>query len=584
MLQKAAENASSTKTEDVKQKDIIYELDDIPPWYLSLILGVQHYLTMFSGAIAMPFLVTPALCMADDSPFRGHIISTTLFASGLASFLQATFGCRLPIIQGPSLSFLVPTLAILSLPQWQCPSQQEIRNMTEAEAGEVWMLRMREVQGAIIIGALVEVLVGLTGLIGFLMKWITPLAIVPTITLIGLSLFKEAARQASDNWWISSFTMFLLILFSQYLAQYTIPRCHYTKDKGWKTKRFSFFKLFPVILTIIFSWGFCAILTVTNAFSPEDPARTDLRLTAFGKTPWVRVPYPGQWGMPTFNVGPALGVIAGVIASAVESVGDYFACARLAGAPAPPIHAVNRGIMIEGIGCIISGFCGTGSGLTSFSQNIGAIAITKVGSRRVIQFASVIIVIFGMISKFGVLFVAIPSPIMGGIFFVMFAIITGVGLSSLQYVNLNSSRNLFILGFSIFMGLSIPNYLDNNPDKINTGYVLIDQILGILLKTSMFIGGFFGCFLDNTIPASETERGLVKWRAETMADDNDTETEKPGYNMPFGMKYIRKFKCFKYFPISPTYKNSNININFSICNRKTKRTHPPVNVTETTFS
>lgn len=56
------------------------------------------------------------------------------------------FCCRLPIIQGPSLSFLVPTLAILSLPQWQCPSQEIIRNMTEAESGELWMSRMREVR------------------------------------------------------------------------------------------------------------------------------------------------------------------------------------------------------------------------------------------------------------------------------------------------------------------------------------------------------------------------------------------------------------------------------------------------------
>lgn len=88
----------------------------------------------------------------------------------------------------------------------------------------------------------------------------------------------------------------------------------------------------------------------------------------------------GQWGMPTFNIGPALGIIAGVLASAIESVGDYLACARLAGAPIPPVHAINRGIMVEGFGCIISGFCGTASGLTSFSQNVGAIAITKVCS------------------------------------------------------------------------------------------------------------------------------------------------------------------------------------------------------------
>ena len=64
------------------------------------------------------------------------------------------------------------------------------------------------------------------------------------------------------------------------------------------------------------------------------------------------------------------GMIAGVLASAIESVGDYYACARLSGAPPPPIHAVNRGIGIEGIGCIIAGLWGTGNGTTSYSENI----------------------------------------------------------------------------------------------------------------------------------------------------------------------------------------------------------------------
>lgn len=66
------------------------------------------------------------------------------------------------------------------------------------------MLPLQQVQGAILVGAVIEVLVGLTGLIGFLMKWITPLSVVPTITLIGLGLFKEAATQSAGNWWISS--------------------------------------------------------------------------------------------------------------------------------------------------------------------------------------------------------------------------------------------------------------------------------------------------------------------------------------------------------------------------------------------
>ena len=71
-------------------------------------------------------------------------------------------------------------------------------------------------------------------------------------------------------------------------------------------------------------------------------------------------------------------MFAGVLASAIESVGDYYACALLSGAPPPPVHAVNRGIGMEGIGCVIAGLWGTGNGTTSYSENIGAIGVTKV--------------------------------------------------------------------------------------------------------------------------------------------------------------------------------------------------------------
>ena len=71
-------------------------------------------------------------------------------------------------------------------------------------------------------------------------------------------------------------------------------------------------------------------------------------------------------------------MLAGVIASAIESIGDYFACARLSGAPPPPTHAINRGIGTEGLGCIIAGMMGSGNGTTSYSENIGAIGVTKV--------------------------------------------------------------------------------------------------------------------------------------------------------------------------------------------------------------
>ena len=88
--------------------------------------------------------------------------------------------------------------------------------------------------------------------------------------------------------------------------------------------------------------------------------------------------FVGQWGTPTINAAAVIGMLAGVIGSMVESIGDYFACARLAGAPPPPHHAINRGLGIEGIGCILTGAWGTGNGTTSYSENIGAIGITRV--------------------------------------------------------------------------------------------------------------------------------------------------------------------------------------------------------------
>ena len=73
-----------------------------------------------------------------------------------------------------------------------------------------------------------------------------------------------------------------------------------------------------------------------------------------------------------------IGMMAAVVAIIIESIGDYYACARLCGAPPPPDHAINRGIAIEGFGGILAGLWGTGVGATSFSQNVGVISITKV--------------------------------------------------------------------------------------------------------------------------------------------------------------------------------------------------------------
>ena len=86
-----------------------------------------------------------------------------------------------------------------------------------------------------------------------------------------------------------------------------------------------------------------------------------------------------------------------------------------------------------------------------------------------LQCAGLIMVVVGVIGKIGALFTTIPDPIVGGVFMVMFGIIASVGISNLQFVDLNSSRNLFIIGLSLLMGLALPYYMNAHPNAIDTG-------------------------------------------------------------------------------------------------------------------
>ncbi|XP_064613919.1 solute carrier family 23 member 1-like [Liolophura sinensis] len=509
--------------------------------------------------------------MDKDDVGISNVISTIFFVSGLCTLLQTTIGCRLPIVQGATFTFLTPTIAIMSLPEWCCPftdknncslSEAEIPTVGSDEHRAMWQERIAEIQGAILVSALFQVVIGFSGLMGFILRFIGPLAIVPTITLIGLSLFGAAAAQAANMWWIAVLTMFLIALFSQYLRDVSIPFPVYRRGSGCGVYFVPIFRLFPVLLGMCLAWLICYILTVSGALT-SDPegwgyqARTDSRIAVLNSAPWFRFPYPGQWGTPTVSVAGVFGMLAGVLASMVESVGDYYACARLSGAPPPPDHAVNRGIGMEGIGCILAGAWGSGNGTTSYSENIGAIGITKVGSRRVVQVGGLIMIILGCLGKFGALFVTIPSPVIGGMFMVTFGMVAAVGLSTLQFVDLNSSRNLFILGFSIFFGLSLPNWMGNNPGAIKTGSIIADQILTVLCSTSMFVGGFFGFLLDNTVPGTAEERGILRWRKlliTTHAASHATFAEDTTYDLPLVQRFLNRWSWPTYLPFCPSFK------------------------------
>uniref|UniRef100_A0A8C2KI13 Si:dkey-106n21.1 n=1 Tax=Cyprinus carpio TaxID=7962 RepID=A0A8C2KI13_CYPCA len=466
---------------------LFYSINDHPPWYLCILLGFQHYILAFGGILAIPLILA--------EPLKSQLISTIFFVSGMSTLLQTTLGTS-------SIEIKVT-----------CPDFQECFTNIESlvTSSHIYFI----IQGAILVASVLQLVLGLSCLVGLVLRFIRPLGIAPTINLTGLSLFIQAVQKSGAHWGIAALTVCVILLFSQYLSKVNLPLIA-NKDKKWKVFQYPLFKLFSVsaLFGMCGAWLVCFLLTYFNALPSSlneygFMARTDINLDAVKSAAWFYVPYPGQWGLPTVSVSSVLGMMAGVLASTMESIGDYYACAHLSGAPPPPTHAINRGIAVEGIGCILAGLWGSGNGTTSYSQNIATLGIARVGSRLVLQTAGLLMIILGLFGKFSAVFITIPDPVIGGMFLVMFGMVAAVGISNLQYVDLNSSRNLLILGFSTFSGLVLPTWFHSNPGMINTGIKELDQLIMILFTTHMFTDGFFGFVLDNTIPGKSYKRMTV---------------------------------------------------------------------------
>nr|CAD7428162.1 unnamed protein product [Timema monikensis] len=175
---------------------------------------------------------------------------------------------RLPIVQGGTISFLVPTLAILNLPQWRCPDSEVLQAMTADNRTELWQVRMRELSGAIAVSALLQVAIGYLGVIGVMLRYITPLTIVPTVSLVGLSLFENAAEAASKHWGIAMGTILMLTVFSQCMAGVSFPTPTYNTSRGVHIAWFPLFKLFPNWdhRSLLFPWRLSALEQTSPAF------------------------------------------------------------------------------------------------------------------------------------------------------------------------------------------------------------------------------------------------------------------------------------------------------------------------------
>jgi xanthine/uracil permease len=340
--------------------------------------------------------------------------------------------------------------------------------------------------------------------------------------MIGLALFGIGAPWMASNWIISLITLVALILYSQVFSQ---------KSKV--------FLLFPVLLAIATGWLASLIGTVTGLIPDGNAANLAGKLGLVGAADWISFQpmVPFKWGMPDWGSSVlwagVFGMLAGYLASMIESIGDYMACARISEAPVPTGRMISRGLGAEGLGCLVAGILQTANGTTTYSENIGSIGLTKVASRRVIRCGAAVMLVIPIVGKFGAILATLPMPVVGAMFVGLFGMIASVGLSNLQIVNLNNSRNLFIIGLSFFAGLSVPFWFTPHFD-VGTGQIVsgaiawgtqgsalnvIGNIFQAILSTGMAVTAIVGIILDNFLPgATRAERGLEAWERDASEE------------------------------------------------------------------
>ncbi|CAC5411969.1 SLC23A1 [Mytilus coruscus] len=493
-----------------------YKVEDNPPWITTVFLAFQNYLMLLSSNLATPGLVAITICARGDVEVASILLGNMLFACGICTVIQFFFGVRLPIVQCPQYAYVVPAIVLTSFDEWKCPDISASSN------------KFNVVITNFTLASVFEIVLGASGILTVLLRFIGPLTVAPTIMMMGLGVLQPGYELAGSHWG-DNFCEFVMVIVLQ------------------------------VIISVSFMWLLCYILTITDVFPDSEDrygyhARTDVRDNQLKTAPWFSFPYPGKFGMPTFNSGLLIAFIGGVFTSTIESIGDYYTCARIAGAVPPPPSAVNRGILIEGIDCIVAAAVGAGFGVTSCSQNIGAISLTKVGSRRVVLVAGILMMIFGCFNKFSTLMVSIPDPIVGASFIVLFGVLAAVGASNLQYVDLNSTRNMVVFGISLFMGFALPIWTQQNEVIFKQGDGNGKQVLLALLGNSMFMACFTALLLDNVIPGTDQERGILSWRELTKEHLDDKENfSLRTYDLPFGMSKLKSWSWARYIPFSPTF-------------------------------
>ncbi|GKV22821.1 hypothetical protein SLEP1_g32644 [Rubroshorea leprosula] len=526
-------HAPPPKQEELQPHPVKEQLPNIsfcitspPSWPEAILLGFQHYLVMLGTTVLIPSSLVPQ--MGGGNQEKAEMIQTILFVAGLNTFFQTMFGTRLPAVIGGSYTYVPTTISII----------MAARYSDIADPRERFEKIIRGTQGPLIVASTLQIVLGFSGLWRNVARFLSPLSAVPLVALSGFGLYELGFPVLAKCIEIGLPQIILLLIFSQYIPTLI----------NWERHVFD---RFAVIFSVVIVWIYAHLLTVSGAYKNTGPktqisCRTD-RAGIISAAPWIRVPYPFQWGAPTFDAGECFAMMAASFVALVESTGAFIAVSRYASATPLPPSILSRGVGWQGVGILLSGIFGTGIGSSVSVENAGLLALTRVGSRRVVQISAGFMIFFSILGKFGAVFASIPAPIVAALYCLFFAYVGSAGLSLLQFCNLNSFRTKFIMGFSIFMGLSIPQYFNEYTavkgyGPVHTGARWFNDMINVPFSSEAFVAGVLAFFLDVSLRqknnAARKDRGM-HWWDRFRSFKTDTRSEE-FYSLPFNLN--------KFFP------------------------------------
>ncbi|CAH8229594.1 xanthine:H(+) symporter XanP [Vibrio aestuarianus] len=439
-----------------RKSDLVYQLNDRPPLPQTIFAALQHLLAMFVAVITPSLIICQALGVSPEQ--TNTIISMSLFASGLSSFIQirtiGPIGSGLLSIQGTSFNFLGPIIgAGLSL---------------KAGGADISTM-MAAIFGTILVASFAEIL--LSRVLEYARRVITPLVSGIVVTLIGLTLVQvglvsmgggyaalsDGTFGSLDKLALAGTALGLIVLLNRSSNPYI--------------------RVASIVIAMLTGYVMAYFMGMIDTSSLGETATIALP-----------IPIPMQFGLG-FDWSLFIPLVLIFLITALEAIGDITATSEVSGEPVKgPIYMkrIKGGVLADGLNSALAAVFNSFPNST-FSQNNGVIMLTGVASRYVGYFISAMLVLLGLFPGVASFVQLIPEPVLGGATIVMFGTIAAAGVRIISRVELDR-RAILIMALSFSMGLGIaqkPEILQFMPEFIKSIFssgVAAGGITAILLN------------------------------------------------------------------------------------------------------